>query len=1093
MRRLWTVIAAVCLFWAGGQGGALARILYVDVNGWGGNGTSWSNAYDSIQDALNAAQHGDQVWVAEGTYYENLNVSRAIEMYGSFTGTESHPDERPTGEPTTIVDADVDEDPETEDGNGFNSYNPAVTVLDGFQFVNGTGTEHFNSDGEGNRAGGVYLYNFQGRIKNVIFENNATTGKGGGLYIQSNYNEEGAGPVTIENVVFRNNNAGQGGGLYIESIENEGRFDITFEDVIFDGNSAASAGGGLYVDITQWSDQPDGSGDTPGARLDFSWCEFTGNSAGAGGGAYLTRDAGPFKPLFYNDAEFYRATFDHNNAKYGGAIYVNVDASVSDSTFTGNQAYGNAESAAGGALYVTNYNWLSGSYLTLTENTSAGPGGAAALDNGGRLSLFRSTLSDNSASDGGAIHAGRDTGLQLTGSKLTGNTASGRGGAVSLRRSGSFYVVSNLITGNTAGTSGGGLYAERAPLTPWPDSPSYIKNNTISDNHAPAAGGVDLADHSTLDFYNNIVAFNDSGIRGDAGIAVRFYNNNVYGNGTKDVEGIASLVGRRSNTSVDPLFVNRAAGDYHLTTTSPLVDAGHIGTLSIWETDAGGSRRVQGNSVDVGAYEVAGPDAMLARFDTQPAQQAAPGLLESQPKVSIIGPTGDLLTSYNGPVTISLLPETGTHDATLGGTKTVNAVNGVATFTDLAINKPGLAYVLVAAVPSRGGTESRPFTITAPVMHVSPSGFDGADGATWTTAKRSLHLGLAGVAPGGAVWLAGGTYRGAFMAREAGILGGFAGWEPDAAMRNPKVNETILDGEEIDTTLNIQPSGAPLVFDGLTIRNGARSGVVNFADGVTLSNNIIGSNTDTVGGGGILSFGDNTRITRNWIRSNVAPYRGGGISIAGGTATIDNNLIDGNRAPRGSGVDTYSHGQVSIVNNTIVGGQGIDGAVYMAYGTVTLANNIIANNGSGVMADANFPPTVTLIRNILNNVPPPYKNLDPGPSDIRADPMFRAPGTSDYRSAPGSPAIDAGSTVEAVGTLDFLGKPRVVGGIVDIGAYEVQAGMDMVTRALKIAGGLQSAESEDMADLNVLKTGASQNVIDLLDALKLMRKVVEEG
>lgn len=1087
MRRFLTAMTVLCLVWASLAASARADIIYVSQYASGvGDGTSWDDAYWTIQDALDAADHGDEIWVAEGTYYENLNVSRAIALYGSFTGTESDPSERPTGDPTTIVDADVDGDPETEDGNCLNAVNPSLTVLDGFHFINGAGTEYFSGDGYGNRAGGVYLLGFHGRITNVVFENNTTSGRGGGLYIVSNYNEEGADPLLLEQVIFRNNTGHEGGGLYLESIENEGRFDIIFEDVVFDGNTA-TRGGGLYTDLTQWSEgSGDPNTDPPGARLNFNWCEFAGNSADAGGGAYLSREMARYKPRLFDDADFYRTTFSSNSARRGGALFVDVDAYLSNSTLSNNQAYGDAATSAGGALFITGYNGLSGTFLTVQDNTSAGRGGGAALADGGRLTLWRSTFADNTGADGGAIHSGNDAILQVTGSQITGNTASGRGGGIFLSQTGGFSIESNRITGNTAGASGGGLSLEHAPLIPYPDYPATILNNTISDNHAPAAGGVDFGEGSVADFVNNIVAFNDSGIRGEAGIAVRFYNNNIYGNGTKDVQGISTPVGRRSNTSVDPLFVNRAAGDYRLSATSPMKDAGDSGPFTNWAIDADGNKRVQGNSVDIGAYEVAGPAAMFMRFDVSPETQSSPGTLTKQPRVSVIGPDGSVLTSYNGPVTISLKDETGTQGATLGGTKTVNAVNGVATFTDLTIDKPGLAYVLAAAAPSRGGTDSRAFTITVPVAHVSPSGSDGADGSTWATAKRSLHLGLASAEPGGTVWLARGAYRGSFMTRSVGILGGFAGSESSAGMRNPRVNETILDGQEIGTPLNIQTSGGNLVIDGLTIRNGRGPGVLSFPANVTISNNIIGGNTDS----GILAFGNNTRITRNRIRSNTAVHRGGGISIASGTTTVDNNLIDGNTAAYGSGVDIYSIGPVLIVNNTIVGNQGPNGAVHMSDGTVTLANNIIANNASGVVADAYFTPTVTLIKNILYNVPPPYKNLPPGPSDILADPMFRAPGISDYRPAPGSPAIDAGDTDIAVGLLDFLGNPRIGNGIVDIGAYEVVAGPQIADaiRALRIAGGLLPSTPEDMDTLNPENAGASQNRVDALDALRLLRQ-----
>jgi hypothetical protein len=58
-----------------------------------------------------------------------------------------------------------------------------------------------------------------------------------------------------------------------------------------------------------------------------------------------------------------------------------------------------------------------------------------------------------------------------------------------------------------------------------------------------------------------------------------------------------------------------------------------------------------------------------------------------------------------------------------------------------------------------------------------------------------------------------------------------------------------------------------------------------------------------------------------------------------------------------------------------------------------------------------------------------------GPANQAAPPAFVGATAGDYREAPGSPTIDAGSA-EGIGPLDLAGNPRMLGAAPDIGAFE---------------------------------------------------------
>jgi len=263
-------------------------------------------------------------------------------------------------------------------------------------------------------------------------------------------------------------------------------------------------------------------------------------------------------------------------------------------------------------------------------------------------------------------------------------------------------------------------------------------------------------------------------------------------------------------------------------------------------------------------------------------------------------------------------------------------------------------------------------------------------------------------------------------------------------------NNTAGDGGGVGVSF-----GSPILSGNTITQNSAQfgGGVAFVGDShAQVLHNMISKNTAGAGAAVELFAAGNVLVEDNKVVRNISGGQGGGFYIVNeADEVIIQNLIAGNVAPSGSQIYSLipqSAKGFALINNTIVSAPngGADAAV-IADGfnqNVLIENNIISAAGDNAALLCNpiyqgGPPIVEF--NDAFNQTVSYGDSCSGfggtNGNISADPMFVKIGN--YQLSAGSPAINAGSnSAPYLPKKDLAGHPRIVGGTIDMGAYEFQ-------------------------------------------------------
>jgi hypothetical protein len=331
--RGFAVLAILLLLIAGLGSATLTHaapgILYVD----GATGADSGNCQTAITPcktigyAISQAVATDMIYVAQGTYTENLVVSSQISLMGGYEATSWTRDF--TMNVTTI------------DGNlvgtvvDFQAGSDSA-VLDGFTITNG-------SVMAGGMGGGITMNDVSPTITNTKVLSNQTTNDGGGIYVS------GGAPTFEDLLVDSNTSSGCCGGVHIG---NNATVNISGSTI---SNNTAVVGGGVGV--------------FSGSTATITNSAINGNDAGVTngqGGGMMVSDSGTVVNLVDTTLA------DNQTVFHGGAI----SSDGGTVNLTNALIYGNSSSSMNANVFAIQSTAFTVMNSTIADNN---PGAAQAV------------------------------------------------------------------------------------------------------------------------------------------------------------------------------------------------------------------------------------------------------------------------------------------------------------------------------------------------------------------------------------------------------------------------------------------------------------------------------------------------------------------------------------------------------------------------------------------------------------------------------------------------------------------------------------------------------------------------------------------
>jgi hypothetical protein len=762
-------------------------------------------------------------------------------------------------------------------------------------------------------------------------------------------------------------------------------------------------------------------------------------------------------------------TFDGTNrVRVFGSVLLKSVNGPAVTTIVGYQMPGTTNgSSAVRCVYLSEFATLSGFTLTngATPSTS-GFGGGVVMESSCWVSNCI-IVNNAAATEGGGCYSGN--GSPIINSWIAGNTAPTGGGFYGVS---SAPVVNCIVTNNSAGNgSGVALCSVYDSLLTGNGqnlhngSAAYIStlvNCTVAGN---SSIGLGAANGCTL--VNSIIYDNHNAAYADCYQCYLTNSCTTIGSGNNGplVNGCISNA---------PGFVNPSS-DFHLNGWSHCIAAGDASIVTN-STDLDGNPRVINGAVDMGCYENQSPFqgaahyvSLLSTNPTPPYTNWVTAATNIQDAVAV-AQAGEYVIVDDGIYTNA--------GAVVYGAET----NRVALTNGIALLSTGGAQ----AAQIVGGPQTRcayvgPSSVLMGFTLTNGAGRNGGDitneqsgGGAWCAAGGVVsNCFIIGNRANTTAGQGGGVYGGAIYNSVITNNNYGYGAVASAALYNCTViSNGWVSGSEYAGGLYYGTASNCLIAANRAYFGGA--GVYH----ATVWNSTIMAN-QSIGGQGAGAY--QSQLYGCFVLTNLAGNTAGGAylsflsncTVSGnpGTGAFQctnrNCTFSGNFGPDGGGVNNcISYDCTFVGNYSASGGAGQNGTFYDclivsnaanngggAYNATlyncTVVGNTATNSGGGVNATGGS----------INNSIVYFNNAATGPnwsgakfnyscttpaavggptSSITNAPIFVNMAAGDFHEQTNSATINDGSNSYATNSTDFDGNPRIVGGTVDIGAYEYQ-------------------------------------------------------